>query len=167
MAAHHEASGRHSNAAASNALAGATHHSVVATDSDWFSPLGAMLGEASDVDVLRNIFSSTNGIQLLVGHSKGCLAMAFALHDIALREGAEKLPQDLHVVTIGCVTNIPLGITASQFLGTHDALGHANSRWWLPRTYLLGKTHSLNRLWSLFMNVAMILELAGVSNIVA
>lgn len=163
MAAHNEASGFQNHAAVSRSAAGVTHDRVFAMDTDWVSPLGAMLDEASDVSVLRNLFKSKNGINLLVGHSKGCLAAAFALHDIAYRDGHENLPDDLHVITIGCVTDFPQGVRSSQFLGFNDVLGHGNSRWWLPRTYLFWKTHGLNRFGLTSMKVSTILDHAGVT----
>jgi hypothetical protein len=100
MASRNEARGFKGSAEVSKEAAAATNVSVFNADTDWPSPMALMLNEASDVSVLRDIFKSNHGIRLLVGHSKGCLAIAFALHDF-VQNSSQELPADFHVITIG------------------------------------------------------------------
>lgn len=135
---------------------------VFRTGSDWPSPMAVLLNETSEVNMLKDLFSGKNNLELLVGHSKGCLSLAFALNAV-VRSGSEKLQPNLHVITIGCVTHFPAEVKKSQFLGTEDRLGHRNSRPRVPRIPLPGKEHSLNSDFSTSVNVAEVLRLAGVA----
>jgi hypothetical protein len=99
----------------------------------------------------------SRNLRLLVGHSKGNLLIGdvlnhfnFALRNIESSE--DKAFQDLAVVTLGAVVDIPTDVIPEknqyQFLGTLDALGVLNSRSLggdiAPRHSIPGAWHSLN-----------------------
>ncbi|HJV53588.1 MAG TPA: hypothetical protein VJ652_19125 [Noviherbaspirillum sp.] len=129
----------------------------------WPSPMGLLLNETNEADVLQDLFSAENNLKLLVGHSKGCLALAFALNAVAARN-VTNITRDLQVVTIGCVTYFSKIKTTHlhQFLGSLDVLGVSNSRHDLAYTCLAGKTHSLNSRLPTSVRVADVLHLAKV-----
>ncbi|WP_136416428.1 hypothetical protein [Herbaspirillum sp. ST 5-3] len=131
-----------------------------AARNEWPSPWALLLDESSEVLMLRKLFSRPNSLALLVGHSKGCLSLAFALNAIA-QANSNTLPANPHVVTIGCVAYFPEHISTSQYLGSLDVLGYANSRRDLRRSYLPGRTHSLNSLFPTSVRVADVLMKAG------
>lgn len=137
----------------------ATANFVFNTGSDWPSPMALLLNEASEVIILRELFREANKLELLVGHSKGSLSLAFSLNAVE-RNGSAKLQNGLHVVTIGCVTHFPEAVKKTQFLGSDDALGRRNSRCNVPRILLPGKRHSLNSEYSTSVIVADVLKQA-------
>lgn len=152
----YEKSGAVSNKAGDATLGGVFHSGV-----EWPSPMALLLNEASEVVTLRKLFAQANNLKLLVGHSKGCLSLAFALNAV-VRSGFNNFHADLHAITMGCVTYFPKEIKTSQFLRSLDMLGRANSRWDLVRIPLPGKTHSLNSQIPTSVHVAEVLRQAGV-----
>jgi hypothetical protein len=162
MAEQVKAMGYERSAALSDNAGALTQVKVADTGVEWPSPMALLLNEASEVLTLQKLFIGRNNLQLLVGHSKGCLSLAFALNAIA-RSNSTRLPNDLHVVTMGCVTYFPARVKTSQYLGELDMLGRANSRRGLDRVTLRGKMHSLNSQFPTSVNVAEVLRHAGVA----
>jgi hypothetical protein len=105
-------------------------------------------------------------LRLLVGHSKGSLSIAFALH--ALRserpQVVRKLGGRLKIVTLGAVAAMPSEFeSVFQFLGAFDALGGVNSNPMVPYRVVPGCAHWLNSRLPLAMAVCDVLDRAGVA----
>lgn len=163
-AAQADASGLREGAKATNAAGEATANRSKSLGYYWPSPMNLLLNETNEVNILHDLLSGKNSVKLLVGHSKGCLALAFTLNDLAAAN-VRNIADDVHIVTIGCVTYFSSNIQKTQlhqYLGSLDVLGASNSRRNLAYTTLVGKTHSLNSRVPTSVSVAEVLRLANV-----
>lgn len=102
----------------------------------------------TDVGALMEILASkTIDLSLIVGHSKGNLLMDYALEKFAkdFPEKKHKYFDDLHIVSLGAVTDFPPQFTnVYQFLGGIDWFGGLNSRLALNHTKVPSAWHHLN-----------------------
>ena len=98
-------------------------------------------------DVLHALLGEIR-LRLVVGHSKGALAVANALRSL---EPAQI--EGLTFITLGCVVPEELqpNVAYAQFLGLFDALGRLNSLGQWPETWVPAD-HSTNRRIPLSMN---------------
>ena len=98
-----------------------------------------------DDEMLVDILSDPSlPVDLLVGHSKGALAIAESLYELE-RLGWRPEPFDPSVVTFGAVVSLPPRIHCKrQFLGSWDWLGGINSRVGVDRTLVAHGGHHLN-----------------------
>lgn len=91
--------------------------------------------------LLTLLMANPEGIELLVGHSKGSFMVEDALYGVSLHGGRG----DWQVVTLGAVVDVPDRFAnLIQYIGTFDLLGIVNSTPWTKRTWLPAKGHSLN-----------------------
>lgn len=123
----------------------------------------ATAGEPDAATLLRLLLDADRAIETLLGHSKGCLAIALALEALsACRDAAAlKRARAIRIVTAGAVVELPGGFTrARQFLGALDWFGGLNSR--LGQAYIAvpGAWHHVNTALPLHMSVAGIVERA-------
>jgi len=127
---------------------------------------GWHVGASPDTETLLHLLlDEDREIVTLLGHSKGCLSIAAALHALGefTAPAAHEKARRLQVVTAGAVVSLPgdNANNAAQYLGTLDGLGLANSRPWLPRTWVPGAGHPVNTLLPLHLDLAAALRRAG------
>ncbi|MBF0623641.1 MAG: hypothetical protein HQL82_02420 [Magnetococcales bacterium] len=118
-------------------------------------------GIAESETLLELLRKHQSGLKVLVGHSKGSLAIANAL--FGLREEGGIHNTGIHVVTLGCGVNVPEEYRhLHQFLGTLDPLGIANTTAkgdnWHNIHWVWFKGHDLNPFNRLHLPVGPILE---------
>ncbi len=100
-------------------------------------------------------------IDVLLGHSKGCLSIAFALNRLVDDEHAQapRRLAETTVITAGAVVTLPRGhVRAQQFLGRFDALGAINSTLDQPFVSVPRAGHSLNTERTLPLDLAGLLR---------
>jgi hypothetical protein len=85
-------------------------------------------------------------VETLVGHSKGCLEIAFALEALAAADPAAfARAAAIDIVTMGAVVATPPGLPKlRQYLGQIDSFGGLNSRPDVPRHVVPMAWHHLN-----------------------
>ena len=122
------------------------------------------LDGSSECIILYNILTKKDcPVRLLVGHSKGSLSIAFALHALANAHQplAAALGSKLNIVTMGAVTAMPQEFTqVRQFLGGLDLFGWLNSRHPYKYQVVPAANHWTNPQYSFAMKVAQVLSLA-------
>lgn len=109
--------------------------------------LGAMGGPDSDA-LLSLMLDEGREIEVLVGHSKGCLSLAHALRSLIFASRPKRVAsmQNTDVITLGAVVALPKPFTrVVQYLGDQDRLGKLNSLEAVPHEIVPGAGHSLNR----------------------
>jgi hypothetical protein len=108
---------------------------------------GFVFGSPDSTALLYLLLRLGHRLRLLVGHSKGNYSIENALRGWLAAKGtkADLSPDTLCVVTLGAVIRFdPAFRNVHQFIGSVDALGHANSRPGLEAARLPGRGHSLN-----------------------
>jgi hypothetical protein len=108
---------------------------------------GFVFGSPDSTALLYLLLRLGHRLRLLVGHSKGNYSIENALRGWLAARGnkADLSPATLCVVTLGAVIRFdPAFRNVHQFIGSVDALGHANSRPGLDAARLPGRWHSLN-----------------------
>jgi hypothetical protein len=108
---------------------------------------GFVFGSPDSTALLYLLLRLGHRLRLLVGHSKGNYSIENALRGWLAARGtkADLAPATLCVVTLGAVIRFdPAFRNVHQFIGSVDALGHANSRPGLEAAKLPGRWHSLN-----------------------
>lgn len=91
----------------------------------------SVTGSLDSQTLLRLLLDRDREIKTLLGHSKGCLSLAYALQALAVGsdEAALQKAKTIRIVTTGTVVELPNGFdNASQFLGSLDWFGGMNSR---------------------------------------
>lgn len=110
--------------------------------------------------LLRLLLDDDREIKMLMGHSKGCLSIAFALQALA-GYGDEKAlskAKSARIITTGSVVEIPGGFdNVVQFLGQLDWLGGMNSRPDKGWVSVPGAWHHSNTAYPMHMNIAEVL----------
>lgn len=97
--------------------------------------------------LIRLLGEQERKIETILGHSKGCLSLSFALHAIAAQTDSSHLARarGIRIITTGAVVAFPAGLgKISQYLGTLDWFGGLNSRPGLPYHRVDGAWHHLN-----------------------
>ena len=80
---------------------------------------------------IRLLREEERQVETLLGHSKGCLSMAFALQAVAAEPTRRHFERarDIAVITTGAVVAFPEGLNRlQQYLGALDWFGGMNSR---------------------------------------
>lgn len=80
--------------------------------------------------LLRLLIDPAREVKTLLGHSKGCLSIAFALNHLEMNTGAAEFAQftGIEVITTGAVVDLPSDMAAvRQYLGAIDWFGGMNS----------------------------------------
>ncbi|MEO5379012.1 MAG: hypothetical protein H7832_14715 [Magnetococcus sp. DMHC-6] len=113
-----------------------------------------------DAETLLEILAQQpQKLKLLLGHSKGSLLIDFVLEKIALEQKKYSYCEDLTVVTLGTVVDLPEKFKKKfQFIGSLDWFGGMNSRLSIPRIYVPGVWHHLNTKLDFHMSVEKVLE---------
>ncbi|MEM0924000.1 MAG: hypothetical protein AAGF44_03675 [Pseudomonadota bacterium] len=106
---------------------GETAHSVTAR-----AQIAATLEPAQDDTrtLLRLLIDPDRTVRTLLGHSKGCLSIAFALNHVRDNAGPGEFDQftGIEVITTGAVSEVPREMTSvRQYLGALDWFGGMNS----------------------------------------
>jgi hypothetical protein len=116
----------------------------------------------NDTDTLVKLLSDKNRkIQTLLGHSKGCLSMAFALNHYEEANGATSLQghKNIRVITLGAVVEFPEAMeNVAQYLGEWDSFGGINSVLTNPFISIPHAWHHLNTEYPFHMDVPAILD---------
>ena len=110
--------------------------------------------------LVRLLSEEERQIETLLGHSKGCLSISYALQEIASRSDRSHFDRarDISVVTTGAVIAFPEGLNRlSQYLGELDWFGGMNSRSSLDYTSVPGAWHHLNTGIPLHMDLQRVL----------
>ena len=96
-------------------------------------------------------------IELLLGHSKGCLSLSNALFgfiDFASDKTISSRINNIQIVTTGAVINLPDEFNhVYQFLGDYDWFGGLNSRIGLDFNKIAGAWHHTNTRLPLSMSI--------------
>ncbi len=127
-------------------------------------PAGALAGSPDSDTLLRLLRDEQRAIQILLGHSKGCLSIATALEALALGGPAAALrkARAIRVITTGAVVELPDGFDhAVQFLGALDGFGAMNSRLHKDYVRVPGAWHHLNTAIPFHLSIRAVLARAG------
>ena len=124
------------------------HHATSATGAPVFET-----GSAAS-DVLHGLLRAFPEVRLLVGHSKGALAIGNALRSLP----AETTDQ-LKVITFGCPIQEDVPAGYAQFLGAFDPLGQLNA-WGNRPEVVIPTQHSTNTGLPFAMLVALLTRAA-------
>lgn len=97
--------------------------------------------------LVRLLGEEERRIETLLGHSKGCLSISYALQEIASRSDRSHFDRarDISVITTGAIVAFPDGLNRlNQYLGSLDWFGGMNSRLNLDYTRVPDAWHHLN-----------------------
>ena len=110
--------------------------------------------------LLRLLTEPERQIETLLGHSKGCLSIAFALNllgELPDRSHSQRA-RDIDVITTGAVVAFPGNMgRVRQYLGAIDWFGAINSSLRLPFIAVPHAWHHVNSEIQMHMNVARVL----------
>lgn len=124
---------------------GETERGGIASQGDR-TGAGAMLSPETGT-LVRLLGEEERRIETLLGHSKGCLSISYALQEIASRSDQSHFnrARDVHVITTGAVVAFPDGLNRlNQYLGSLDWFGGMNSRLGLDYRRVPDAWHHLN-----------------------
>ncbi len=123
-------------------------------------------GSPDSDTLIKLLLDEDREIKSVLGHSKGCLSIAFAL-DALDRSDADPAikakAKQMRIVTVGAVVEMPGGYdNTTQFLGQIDWLGLVNSRRGVKRELVMGAGHHLNSNEPNHLSIAKVLVRADV-----
>ena len=98
--------------------------------------------------LVRLLTEKDRQVDTIVGHSKGCLSIAFALEALALLKDQRAIERAkaARILTLGAVVEFPAGyVNATQVIGAIDWFGGLNSRIGKDAVKIPGAWHHLNR----------------------
>lgn len=98
--------------------------------------------------LLRLLGEPERTIETILGHSKGCLSIAYALQTLKAQDKRDGFARatDTEIVTTGAVVAVPSGLQrVRQYLGGIDWFGGMNSRRQLDHVDVPGAWHHLNK----------------------
>jgi hypothetical protein len=110
--------------------------------------------------LVRLLCEPERRVETLLGHSKGCLSLAYALEALHHHPDPDHYAraQDVDVVTTGAVVAFPDPLPGlRQYLGGIDWFGGMNSRLKLPHTVVPSAWHHLNTAIPAHMDLAAVL----------
>lgn len=143
--------------------AGAGAQATRATETT--TSVAALAGSPDSDTLFRLLRDEEREIQILLGHSKGCLSIATALEALAVAgpPAALRKAQAIRVITTGAVVELPEGFDhAIQFLGALDGFGAMNSRLHKDYVQMPGAWHHLNTAIPFHLSIRDVLVRAGV-----
>lgn len=97
--------------------------------------------------LVRLLRESEREVKTILGHSKGCLSMSYALQSLASLEDKSSFDRakDIDIITTGAVLAFPRGLNGvRQYLGGIDWFGGLNSRGKTAYFEVAGAWHHLN-----------------------
>ncbi|MDQ5909084.1 MAG: hypothetical protein QG599_1178 [Pseudomonadota bacterium] len=118
--------------------------------------VAALAGSPDSDTLFRLLQDEEREIQILLGHSKGCLSIATALEALAVAGSPAALQKAkaIRVITTGAVVELPDGFDkAIQFLGEWDGFGVMNSRLHTKYETVAGAWHHVNPAIPLHMSI--------------
>lgn len=110
--------------------------------------------------LLKLLTDDGREVKSLLGHSKGCLSIAFALNAIRDMGGAEAIQPytDIEVITAGAVCEMPSEMTrVRQYLGAIDWFGGLNSIHSVEHIKVPNAWHHVNTELPFHMNLSEVL----------
>jgi len=111
--------------------------------------------------LIRLLGEKERRIETMLGHSKGCLSIAYALGALAWRPHKDDFQRaaDIDVITAGAVVEFPAGLERlRQYLGELDWFGGMNSSLNLAHTRVPGAWHHMNTEISMHMDLSAVLS---------
>ena len=111
--------------------------------------------------LLKLLRDKDRTVKSLLGHSKGCLSIAFALNDIADEDGQKAIKRlsKVEIITAGAVVDLPDSLTnVRQYLGSIDWFGGLNSIPGAPFTSVPNAWHHVNTDLPCHMDLRRVLE---------
>jgi hypothetical protein len=111
--------------------------------------------------LIRLLGEKERQIETMLGHSKGCLSIAYALGALALRADKADFQRavDIDVITTGAVVEFPAGLNRlRQYLGELDWFGGMNSSLHLAHISVPGAWHHMNIEINFHMDLAAVLS---------
>jgi hypothetical protein len=119
------------------------------------------IGRTDTRTLVRLLSEPERRIETLLGHSKGCLSLSYALQTIARRARRDDLERarDTAIVTTGAVVGFPPGLRrVRQYLGALDWFGRVNSSLSNEHVLVHGAWHHLNRQIPMHMDLGRVLR---------
>ncbi len=110
--------------------------------------------------LIRLLSEEERKIETILGHSKGCLSIAYALQSMAAQPDQQHInrARDIDIITTGAVVAFPERLNrVRQYLGSLDWFGRMNSRMHLPYTNVPNAWHHLNSKMNFHMNLPRVL----------
>lgn len=120
-----------------------------------------VMGSPDSETLLSLLLDEDRTITSIIGHSKGCLSMAFALQALAVSGAKAALAKakQIQCITTGTVVEFPEGFRkVAQFLGNLDQFGRMNSRKGIAYEPVPNAWHHLNTTMPFHMNLREILD---------
>ncbi len=111
--------------------------------------------------LIRLLSEPERDVKTVLGHSKGCLSISYALQSLAnlANDSAFNRAKDIDIVTTGAVLAFPHGLNGvRQYLGGLDWFGGLNSRANTPYFDVPGAWHHLNTAVPFHMNLTAVLS---------
>lgn len=111
--------------------------------------------------LIRLLGEKERQIETMLGHSKGCLSIAYALRALALRRDKADFRRatDIDIFTTGAVVALPTGLNRlRQYLGNLDWFGGMNSSLHLEHVSVPGAWHHMNTEINFHMDLAAVLD---------
>ena len=136
--------------------------SAASATTESVSSYGLTMAGDNDVATLSEILlAGPPQLEILVGHSKGCLLIDFALQQFVddLEGDISPLFERLRVFTLGAVISPPPEFrNVKQYLGALDWFGGMNSSLSVPHVRIEGAWHHLNRRMPYHMDAVAVLR---------
>ncbi len=136
-------------------------NTVVELDASTAAQVAASLTGNPDSDVLlRLLLDEDRQIHTLLGHSKGCLSIAYALQALVLTGRSPEISKakEIELVTTGAVVEFPNEfLKVTQYLGSVDWFGGMNSQLSNDHICIPGAWHHLNTMLPLHLSVEQVL----------
>lgn len=111
--------------------------------------------------LVRLLSEPERNVKTVLGHSKGCLSISYALQTLANLADASAFDRakEIDIVTTGAVVAFPHGLYGvRQYLGAFDWFGGLNSRASTPYFEVPGAWHHLNTAVPFHMNLTAVLS---------
>ena len=140
----------------------ASLESTVSTlDASAARELAASLTGNPDSDtLLRLLLDEDRQIRTLLGHSKGCLSIAYALQALALTGCSAQIAkaEEIELITTSAVVEFPNEFdNVTQYLGSVDWFGGMNSQMSNEHICIPGAWHHLNTMLPMHLSVEQVL----------
>lgn len=127
------------------------------SDSRGSEVASVVSGNPDSDALLKLLLDEDRHIDTILGHSKGCLSIAYALQALALSRQSDAIAKakQAKVVTTGAVVELPNDFSnVDQFLGSIDWFGGMNSRLGIEHVKVPGAWHHLNTRLPMHMDIA-------------
>lgn len=116
----------------------------------WQQAIKEKLNSPDTLTLVDLLKEKSRTIETLLGHSKGCLSIAYALRSLAEDKDASdwERAKNIQVTTVGAVVHLPEDMpNTNQLIGSLDWFGGINSSLDLPHKRIPNAWHHLNTQW--------------------